>query len=92
MDNSMPKMDGLDETWTLKEELLETKVLIVSAEHFRHSHVVRCGADGYISKFAPLEEQLEAVREVLRQGNQSLPLRGLGAAQTTECSPIPDPR
>jgi two-component system nitrate/nitrite response regulator NarL len=66
MDKSMPRMNGLEATRLLKEELPETKVLIVSLDPLSHSEVLRWGAEGYVSKIAPVDEQLEAMREVLR--------------------------
>jgi DNA-binding NarL/FixJ family response regulator len=73
MDNSMPIMNGLEATPLLKEELPLTKVLVFGAEHLSYSLVVRWGAEGYVSKLlAPMEEQLAAVREVLREGIETI--------------------
>src|SRR3954453_4432724 len=66
MDMSIPRMNGLEATQTIKEELPATRILIVSAEQVGVSELVRSGADGYVSKAAPLEEQLDTIRRVLR--------------------------
>jgi DNA-binding NarL/FixJ family response regulator len=41
MDKSMPRVNGLEATRSLKEELPETKVLIVSVDHLSRSEVAR---------------------------------------------------
>jgi hypothetical protein len=42
--------------------------LVFGAEHLSYSLVVRWGAEGYVSRLlALMEEQLAAVREVLRE-------------------------
>ena len=67
MDVRMPVMDGLQATRTLKEELPQTSVLIVTA-HGNQEYLleaIRAGAAGYILKRAPKHELLEAVRGVL---------------------------
>jgi len=66
MDMSMPRMNGLEATQAIKEELPATRILIVSAEQVGVCELVRSGADGYVSKAAPLEEQLDTIRRVLR--------------------------
>jgi len=63
---SMPRMNGLEATQTIKEELPATRILIVSAEQVGVCELVRSGADGYVSKAASLEEQLDTIRRVLR--------------------------
>ncbi len=68
MDVGMPKVNGLKATQTIKEEHSTTKVLIVSTfeEPSLVSETVRAGADGYLQKLSPLQEQLDAIRGVLR--------------------------
>ena len=72
MEASMPSMTGLEATRAIKEEFPGTKVLIVSAyESYAFiSEAVIAGAEGYVSKLAPLQELLEAVRGVLRGESQ----------------------
>ena len=71
MDNSMPRMTGFEATPLLKEELPLTKVLVFGAEYLSYSLVVRWGAEGYVSRLLALvEEQLAAVRGVLREGTE----------------------
>jgi DNA-binding NarL/FixJ family response regulator len=72
MDVRMPKMNGLGATQTIKEELPTTKVLIWSAyeDPLLVSEAVRAGADGYLLKFSLMQEQLEAIRGVLRGESQ----------------------
>jgi DNA-binding NarL/FixJ family response regulator len=72
MDVRMPKVNGLEATRTIKEELPTTKVLIVSAyeDPLFVSEAVRAGADGYVLKLSPLPELLDAIRGVLRGESQ----------------------
>jgi DNA-binding NarL/FixJ family response regulator len=72
MDVRMPKMNGLEATQTIKEELPTTKVLIWSAYEDRVlvSEAVRAGADGYVLKLSPVQEQLDAIRGALRGESQ----------------------
>jgi DNA-binding NarL/FixJ family response regulator len=67
MDVRMPKMNGLEATRKIKEELPTTKVLIVSAyeDPLLVSEAVRAGADGYVLKLSLVQEQLDAIRGVL---------------------------
>jgi two-component system, NarL family, nitrate/nitrite response regulator NarL len=70
MDISMPRVSGLEATQAIKEERPATKVLIMSAKHIGTTEVLRRGAEGYISKLAPLKDLLEAIRWVLRGESQ----------------------
>ena len=70
MDMSMPRVSGLEATQAIKEEQSATKVLIMSVGHIGVAEVVRRGAEAYISKLAPLQELLEAIRWVLRGESQ----------------------
>ena len=64
-------MTGFEATPLLKEELPLTKVLVFGAEYLSYSLVVRWGAEGYVSRLLALvEEQLAAVRGVLREGTE----------------------
>jgi DNA-binding NarL/FixJ family response regulator len=75
MDVGMPNMNGFKATRTIKEELPTTKVLIMSAyeDPIFVSEAVRAGADGYVLKLSPVQEQLDAIRGVLR-GESQIPL------------------
>ena len=68
MDVRMPKMNGLEATQTIKEELPTTKVLIWSAyeDPLLVSEAVRAGADGYVLKLSLVQELVDAIRGVLR--------------------------
>ena len=72
MDVRMPRMNGFEATRLIKEELHAPKVLIISAYDnlWSSSEAMRAGAEGYVSKLAPLEELLEAVRGVLEGETQ----------------------
>jgi two-component system nitrate/nitrite response regulator NarL len=72
MDVRMPKVNGLEATQMIKEELPTTKVLIVSAyeDPLLVSDAVRAGADGYVLKLSLVQEQLAAIRGVLRGESQ----------------------
>ena len=67
MDVRMPKMNGLEATQTIKEELPTTKVLIWSAyeDPLLVSDAVRAGADGYVLKLSPAQELVDAIRGML---------------------------
>ena len=72
IDVRMPKINGFEATRLIKEELCETKVLIMSAydNPWYSTEAMRAGAEGYVPKLAPLEEILEAVRGVLEGETQ----------------------
>src|SRR5918993_3137900 len=64
MDVRMPKVNGLEATQMIKEELPTTKVLIWSAyeDPLLTSEAVRAGADGYVLKLSLVQELLDAIR------------------------------
>ena len=68
MDVRMPKVNGLEATQIIKEELPTTKILLTSASEnpVWISEAVRAGADGYILKLSPVQELSDAIRGVLR--------------------------
>jgi DNA-binding NarL/FixJ family response regulator len=66
MDISMPNMDGLSVTESLRKEFPNIKVLVLSV-HNNKDYIVRIvqsGAHGYISKEASPEELLRAIETV----------------------------
>src|SRR5918998_441836 len=67
MDVSMPRMDGLEATRRLKEELPETSVLFLTAhaDHRLLMDAVKVGAAGYVIKGERPDNVLDAVRAVL---------------------------
>src|SRR5919112_6173486 len=67
MDVRIPKVNGLEATQTIKEELPTTKVLIWSAyeDPVLVSDAVRAGADGYVLKLSPVQELVDGIRGVL---------------------------
>ena len=68
MDVKMPKVNGFEATQIIKEELLTTKVLIVSAYKSAapSTKATVAGADGYLPKLCLLQELLEAISAVIR--------------------------
>lgn len=73
IDINLPGRSGLDLMGTLKIQRPFLKVLIYTMyaeEHFG-LRAIRAGADGYISKDAPLDSLFEAIRQVL-QGQKYL--------------------
>jgi DNA-binding NarL/FixJ family response regulator len=67
MDLKMPKMDGWEATREIKKEFPHTLVLVLTA--FAHpgdiAKAVEVGADGYVPKYIPLKEVIDAARRVL---------------------------
>jgi two-component system, NarL family, nitrate/nitrite response regulator NarL len=66
MDMEMPEMDGLSVTQTLRKEMPQTKIIILSMH--RNTDVVlrilQSGALGYVVKDAPIEELVKALETV----------------------------
>src|SRR5215211_5420251 len=68
MDVRMPKVNGLEATQRIKDELPTTKVLLTSASENSVwiSEAVKAGADGYVLKLSPVQELTDAIRGVNR--------------------------
>ena len=66
LDISMPRMDGLAVTETLRKESPNVKILILSVHSNKEYifRIIQSGAHGYISKEAPPEELLRAIESV----------------------------
>jgi two-component system nitrate/nitrite response regulator NarL len=66
MDISMPRMNGLVATQTLRQEAPQIKVLILSVHNNREYifRIIQAGAHGYVSKEASPEELLHAIESV----------------------------
>src|SRR5918999_1059416 len=94
MDVSMPRMDGLEATRRLKEELPETSVLFLTAhaDHTLLGEAVKAGAAGYVLKGERPNNVLDAIRAVLvggtplDQGVAMGLLRSIAAEQTASSS------
>ena len=67
MDVGMPRMGGLEATRAIKQELPRTIVLIMTAleEPDHLAEALRAGAAGYVTKTAPPQQIVEAVRQAL---------------------------
>jgi DNA-binding NarL/FixJ family response regulator len=67
MDVAMPMMSGLEATRTVKEELPRTIVLMMTAleEPDYLAEALRAGAAGYVTKTAPPQQIVGAVRQAL---------------------------
>src|SRR5215212_10412717 len=72
MDVRMPRVNGVEATRRIKDELPTTKVLLTSASEnpVWISEAVRAGADGYVLKLSPVQELTDAIRGVLRGESQ----------------------
>src|SRR5215212_8888062 len=72
MDVRMPRVNGLEATQMIKDELPTTKVLLTSASENSVwiSEAVKAGADGYVLKLSPVQELTDAIRGVLRGESQ----------------------
>jgi two-component system nitrate/nitrite response regulator NarL len=66
MDISMPRMNGLVATQTLRQEAPQIKVLILSVHNNREYifRIIQAGAHWYVSKEASPEELLHAIESV----------------------------
>ena len=71
MDISMPNMDGLAVTETLRKQSPGVKVLVLSMEGKRDAvlRIIKAGARGYVLKDAPPEELVRAIETV--QGGEA---------------------
>jgi two-component system nitrate/nitrite response regulator NarL len=71
MDISMPHMDGLAVTETLKKHSPQVKVLVLSMEGKRDAvlRIIKAGARGYVLKDAPPDELVRAIETV--QGGEA---------------------
>lgn len=70
LDLSMPGMDGLSVTETLRQKYAQTKVLVLSI-HGTPEHVasvMKAGARGYVIKGAPTDELVRAIQTVQSGG------------------------
>ena len=73
MDIAMPKVNGIEATKTIKRNLPNTTVLVLSAYGY-HPYVIsalEAGAGGYLLKNVPLRELMNAIR-ALRAGETVL--------------------
>lgn len=70
MDLSMPELDGIETTKRIRSEELKVRVLIVTV-HASTAYAMRlleAGAHGFISKSAPSDEVIVAIRKVAKGG------------------------
>ncbi len=68
MDIAMPKVDGIEATRQIKDELPECAIVILTIHHDDESvfRAIKAGAIGYVLKDAPPEQTVEAVRAAAR--------------------------
>ncbi len=98
MDVRMPKMDGLEATRRIKEELPTTSVLVVTT-YDNPDYLfgaIQAGAAGYVLKDAPKRELIDAVRRTLSGEsplNQELAMQLISrfAREPKEPPPTPPP-
>ena len=75
MDISMPGMNGLVATRTLKQ-IQPDSVIVILTRHGDDAYLqelLRAGADGYVLKQSAASELLQAIRATGRAGNTSIP-------------------
>lgn len=65
MDIDMPRLDGLQATRRLKAEHPRTLIIILSAVGGQayHDAALKYGADGFLTKDAPISQVLTAIRQ-----------------------------
>jgi DNA-binding NarL/FixJ family response regulator len=75
MDINLPGMDGIECTGILRERFPQVQVLIctVHEDDERIFDALRAGAAGYLLKRAPIDELIEAIRQVLAGGSPMSP-------------------
>lgn len=68
MDIAMPRMDGLEATRLIKEQLPETQVLVLTMHRSDDYlfEMLKAGASGYLIKGAETDELIDAIRVVAR--------------------------
>ncbi len=83
MDINMPKMDGIDATRRIAEEMPECAVVMLTVLDDDKSvfEAVKAGARGYVIKSAPPAEVVEAIRVVARGGGYLSPSRAVVVMQ-----------
>ncbi len=66
MDINMPRMNGLEVTAVLRQEVPQVKVLVLSVHSNKEYifRIIQAGAQGYVSKEAPPEDLLRAIELV----------------------------
>lgn len=67
-DIEMPCMNGIELTRTVKQEIGEVGVVVLTIYHddARVFQAIRAGAQGYVLKDCPMEDTLDAIRAVAR--------------------------
>ena len=68
MDVGLPKVDGIEATWKIKQQLPRTRVIIFTCktDPVAVSESFGAGADAYCAKDAPVEQIMSAMNAVLR--------------------------
>ncbi|HEX2024814.1 MAG TPA: response regulator transcription factor, partial [Actinomycetota bacterium] len=68
MDVAMPGPDGIAATRRIREELPETRVVMLSAheEEINVARAIDAGASGFVSKFRPIKEVARSIRAAYR--------------------------
>lgn len=75
MDINLPGMDGIQCTARIRERFPQVQVVIctVHEDEEKIFNALRAGAAGYLLKRAPLDELIEAIRQVLAGGSPMSP-------------------
>src|SRR4028118_1804674 len=81
-DINMPQMNGIDLTDTLRREMPDVKVVILTIynDDDRVFAAIKAGARGYVLKDSPPEETIAAVRTAARGAARPPPAPGGGGA------------
>ncbi|UCC67965.1 MAG: response regulator transcription factor [Armatimonadota bacterium] len=68
MDIKMPKMDGIEATRQIKDELSDCAIVILTVHQDNENvfRAIKAGATGYVLKDAPPEQTVEAIRAAAR--------------------------
>jgi len=64
MDVHLPGINGLEATSRIKEQLVETIVIVLSVDEVYRDAAAKCGADAFLPKFSSISDILALIRRL----------------------------